>query len=397
MAQINKLKNSELKKLPDGMHSDGNGLYLKVKGSSKSWIFRYRANGKLHDIGLGSLNDVSLAQARFRLKEYREAAAKGISPIVKRKTERLSRASGMLFEDVAKRCVDRLQSVRMWKSERQAARWLHVLSQYAQPLKGKNIQFITTNDILDCLTPIWTTKTETASNLQRYLAKVFDYAKSTGQMQGDNPARWRGCLDNFLPPPSKIRTVVHHAAVEVDQLPALFAELDTHRLSIATQAIMFGTLTGARAQEFVEAKWEEFDLTAKVWNCPPERRKDGKPYPHRVPLSNEALKILARLPRLNEYVFPSSSGNKPIHKESPIKYLKKLFPGKDYTMHGMRSTFRDWCAENGADPILAEKSLMHATGNEVELAYQRSDLLEQRRPLMEAWGRYCFSLINESD
>ncbi|WP_302944984.1 tyrosine-type recombinase/integrase [Turicimonas muris] len=393
MAIINKLKNAELKKLPDGLHADGNGLYLRVRGNSRSWIFRYRAGGKLHDVGLGSLNDISLAQARFRLKEYREAAAKGISPIIKRKSELRSRASGMSFKEAAQACIARLQEVRMWKSDRQAARWSNTIEQYAKPILDKTIQSITSDDILECLNPIWRTKTETASNLQRYLARVFDYAKMAGELQGDNPARWKGCLDHFLPAPSKIQNVVHHPAIEVSKVPEMFWELSGHKLSIATQAIMFGTLTATRAQEFVDAKWEEFDLETKTWSIPPERRKDMKPYPHRIPLSEESLQILSRLPKLNEYVFPSPSGNKPIHRESPIKYLKKLFPGQNYTMHGMRSTFRDWCAENGIDPILAEKSLMHATGNEVELAYQRSDLLERRRPVMEEWSKYCFSLI----
>lgn len=393
MTQYKKLKAPQLCKLPNGMHSDGCGLYLRVRDSSRSWIYRYKKDGKLKDIGLGPLSVISLAKARDMASEYRQALYDGEDPQVRRDNLRAEKApapSCPTFNSVVDPCILNLRDVRQWKTDAQEIRWRRTLKKYASERIGDiPLDAITTEDIIDVLKPIWEDKTETAANLQRYIACVFSYAQATGIFVGANPAAWRSNLEHFLPSPSKVHLVEHHAAMEQKDLPILIADLDS-RMSIVAKAIIFGTLTAARANEFVLAEWKEIDFDNAVWSCP--RRKDGKPEPHRVPLATETIDMLKKLPRLNQYLFPGLRGHGHISLESPIKMLRLLMKEKSVTMHGMRSTFRDWAQEHGFDRVLAEKALMHATGNVVEQAYQRSDLLEQRRPLMEAWARFCYSL-----
>ncbi len=390
MTAFKKLRASDVLSLGDGRYSDGQGLYLRVRGASRAWILRFKRNGKTSDFGLGSAYDVPLSQARIKAQELRlklRNEAEVISP--KQEFMRALRAHDPTFSEVFPRCIENQRTVRQWRTEAQALRWERTIRKYALPVIGdKELRRITRDDILSILRPIWGTRTETASNLQRYLSAVFVYASSQGIFSGQNPAAWVGGLDQFLPAPSKVQRVEHHAALPWKDVPDLFDNLGC-RLSIVAKAIMFGVLTAARANEFVLATWDEIDFEAGVWSCP--RRKDGRPEPHRVPLSPEVLEWLKTFPRVNQYLFPGTHLRGHISLESPIKMLHQL--KIDVTIHGMRSTFRDWAAENGYDRILAEKALQHATGNEVEQAYQRSDLLELRRPMMKAWTDFCFSLL----
>lgn len=252
-------------------------------------------------------------------------------------------------------------------------------------LGKKTVQSLTRDDILDVLRPIWSSKTETASRLRGRLEALFTFAIVSGKYPGQNPALWRGGLSLFLPPRAKIAPVEHQEAVSLAETKAVLHSLDLEKLSIEWAAIIFGILTCARVNEFAQARWSEIDMTSAVWSCP--RRKDGKDYPHRVPLSRQALLLLRGLKRTpdSDFIFASAHGSSGhISLETPrTLILKRLRHG---TMHGFRSTFRDWAAEAGVDRVLAEKSLMRATGSAVEQAYQRSDLLEQHRPLMQAWA-----------
>ena len=392
MANINKLKASEVKKLSDGRYSDGQGLYLFVKGDARSWVYRYKQDGKLYDVGLGSAYSIPLSKARELAIDLKRKVMTGevlVTP--KRAAMKKVRDRKLTFAELVPECIENQKHVRQWRTEAQALRWERTISKYALPVIGdKPIQLVTRDDILSILKPIWTDRTETAANLQRYLNAVFVYAQSQGKFTGQNPAVWLGNLDQFLPAPSKVMRVEHHAALPWKDIPALFDNL-YYRLSVVSKAIMFGVLTTARANEFCLAKWEEIDFDAGVWICP--RRKDGRPEPHRVPLCPQVLEWLKTFPRVNEYLFFGSRMSGHISLESPIKMLHQL--KIDVTIHGMRSTFRDWAAEHGYDRVLAEKALQHQTGTEVEQAYQRSDLLEQRRPMMAAWAEFCFSEIKK--
>lgn len=219
---------------------------------------------------------------------------------------------------------------------------------------------------------------------------IFNYAIRNGWRSNQNPAQWNGNLEFDLPATHPFAPVRHLTAIELGDLKKI-ARLFFEKAGVGHLAVLFGVLTASRSREFVLADWSEIDLKKKVWAVPSERRKDRKPYPHRVPLSTWCVKVLMKLPTRSGALFPGQNMAH-INVETPrITLVKALH--KKTTMHGCRSTFRDWCAENGKDPVLAEKSLMHATGNAVQLAYQRSDLLEQRRVLMQEWANTVMSLI----
>ena len=392
MRKVNKLKASDVSTLGDGRHADGQGLYLHVKGDARSWVFRFKRNGKSSYVGLGSAYTVGLSLARKLAQELRLKLISGETVLSPKKAAlEKSKQVFVTFAELVPECIENQHTIRQWRTEAQALRWERTLRKYALPVLGnKPIQTIVRDDILAILKPIWTERTETASNLQRYLNAVFVFAQSQGKFSGSNPAAWLGNLDQFLPAPSKVMRVEHHAAMPWKEVPALFDDL-YYRLSITAKAIMFGVLTAARANEFCMAEWSEIDFENGIWICP--RRKDGRPEPHRVPLSPQVLDWLKTFPHVNQYLFFGRRMSGHISLESPIKMLHQL--KYDVTIHGMRSTFRDWAAEHGYDRVLAEKALQHQTGNEVEQAYQRSDLLEQRRPMMAAWAEFCFSQIKK--
>lgn len=394
MRSTNKLKASDVFKLGVGKHYDGQGLFLHVSngGGARSWVLRIKSGGKERYIGLGSAAVVSLSQARKLALEYKYKLLSGDQVLTpKQSAMKKVQEREVCFAQLVPGCIENQRRIRRWRTESQALRWERTLRKYALPVIGdKPLVQITCEDVLGILNPIWTEKTETAANLQRYINAVFVYAQSLGKFSGKNPAAWQGNLDQFLPAPSKVKMVEHHAAMPWKDVPDLFDNL-FYRLSIVSKAIIFGVLTAARANEFCLARWDEIDFEHGVWICP--RRKDGRPEPHRVPLSPRVLEWLKTFPRVNEYLFFGSRMQGHISLESPIKMLHVL--GYDVSIHGMRSTFRDWAADHGYDRVLAEKALQHQTGNEVEQAYQRSDLLERRRPMMEAWADFCFSQIKK--
>lgn len=377
--------------LPVGTHRAERCLYLrKREGHAPTWVFRYTVSGKQKDVVIGTADAVTIAQAKETAARFRTMIADGVDPLAAKqeRRERMKNAGAEVdrpftFADLVAEALPVIVQSKAWRNQKHAAQWQSTLEQYALPVLGKlSVEDVSRDDILEVLVPIWRTKPETASRLRGRLEAVFAYAIVIGKRSGGNPALWRGNLEMFLPPIAKVKKESHHEALTFDQARALFDEWRPPT-SITACAILFGALTASRVGEFVPAKWEEIDLHREVWHCPPERRKDGKKYPHRVPLCRQLVSMLKMLPHDSPYVFAGKGGSH-ISKETPRVVLqKKLGHG---TMHGFRSTFRDWCAENGKDPIVSEKSLMHATGSAVVQAYQRSDLLDARRVLMQEWA-----------
>jgi integrase len=378
--------------LKPGMYTDGSGLYLQVTGAgAKSWIFRFSLHGKAREMGLGSLSAVSLSEARIKAGECRRLREEGVDPIEARKTRRqqaaLDAAKTLTFKEAA---ASYIASHKVgWRNEKHASQWENTLATYAEPVLGRlSIQAIDTALVLRVLEPIWKTKPETSSRVRGRIEAILDGAKSRGLRQGENPARWRGHLEHQLPAPSKVRRVKHHAALPYAELPDFISKLRTQE-SVAARALEFTILTAARTGDTIGAAWDEVNTSDKVWTIPGERMKAGRE--HRVPLSSRALAILSdeRDVRTSDYVFPGGKAGKPLSNMAMTEVLRRMGRG-DVTVHGFRSTFRDWAAERTNFPSeVVEMALAHAVGDKVEAAYRRGDLFEKRRRLMAEWATYC--------
>lgn len=350
-------------------------LYKVERTSGTYYYLRIRRNGKLIERSLGNVEIVSLKEAK--MQAARLLIEIDTAPdLTKDKTITVKEACEMALKDIAR--------VKKWRNERSEAQWRSSLSAYVIPKIGNlSIGKIDRDDVLAVLLPIWEIKNETASRVRMRLEAVINWAIRHNYRKLANPAAWRGNLEFDLPPVAKVKRVKHHASMTLDEARQVVSFCIDHS-SVVSAAILFGMATVSRVSEFRFAKWDE--IQGDTWLIPPERRKDGKPYPHRVPLNHLALLALdmVKKGKAGELIFPSPNG-KAIHLDTPRLKLVNILK-KPVTMHGCRSTFSDWCAENGKSEVLREKSLMHATGNEVAQAYQRSDLLEQRRPLMQAWA-----------
>lgn len=378
--QINRLSARTVSTLKTpGRHSDGGGLYLSISDNGgKRWVYRYRAGTKTREKGLGSARSVSLAEAREAAAAARKKLRDGIDPIDSEKSD-----TTQTFVECAQFYIATNESG--WKNAKHREQWANTLKTYADPVIGKvAIDKITVDQILKILKPIWSTKTETASRVRGRIEAVLDWAAAHGYRTSDNPARWRGHLDKVLPAIRKVAKVVHHPALPYIEIAPFMKELLT-REGIAARALEFTILTAARTGEVVGATWDEIDLNAKVWTVPAERMKAG--VEHRVPLSDRAMTLLNALPRVSEYVFPGSDVTKPLSNMSLSAVLKRM--GRDsITVHGFRSTFRDWAAETTEfQNELVEMALAHRIKDKAELAYRRGDMLERRRALMEAFSR----------
>ncbi len=366
-----------------GVHRIEQNLYLRVQASGASFVFRYMRDGRRTDIGVGSARKVTIARAKEIAAEFRSQIAKGQVPSKEKKTETHERT----FREVALEAVEKTEIIRAWKSPRHKRSWLQILRDFAFPAIGDmRIDKITRNDIIAVLEPIWRTKTPTASTLRVILERVFACAIFSGEYTGANPAVYRGNLDLVLPVPSKIRQVKHFASMTLDELEAALPQWLSRSSSISL-AIVIVALTALRSTEVTLAEWTEFDLENRIFSVPVERRKVYRDYPHRVPLSDQAVLILRYIGKINDmtgYVFKSAHRRgAPISKTSPVTFLWQ-HSGK--TVHGLRSTFRVWVEENRLDAVAAEYQMMHENPSAVVRAYQRSDLLEQRRKLMQQWA-----------
>ena len=375
-----------------GLYPDGNGLYLQVSGTNgRSWLLRYMRAGKAHAIGLGALKNVSLASARAAAQECRQMIGAGLDPIEVRKAGKargkLEEAQAMSFKACAEAYIAGHRA--QWRSATHAAQWHGTLATYAYPVLGAvPVQKIDVGLVVKVLQPIWVAKTETASRLRGRIENVLDWAKAHGYRQGENPALWRGHLDKILPRRTKVRTVQHHAAIPYQEVGAFMSELRSQE-GVAARALEFTILTAARTGEVLGARPAEFDLVEAVWTVPATRIKGGKN--HRVPLGARAAAIVADMMSNHRgaFVFPGSRPATPLHRGAIWKILKNIGRA-DVTVHGFRSTFRDWVAEQTGYPReLAEMALAHVIENKVESAYRRGDLLEKRRRLMDEWANYC--------
>ena len=385
MIQTNKLKSKSIKSLPEGWHSDGAGLYLRVANGECYWLVRASHKGQRKTVSLGKFPDLSLNEARGLIEEAKRK-------IASRAYKARSATTILKFQDMALEALENTARVRMWTNDKHRKQWYSTVKNYAIPCIGKMpVSSITTEDIYNILEPIWTRKTDTATKLQGRLHVIFSYAIHLGYYTGSNPAAWKGCLDQLLPPPSKVVKRQHHKSAKLEDIPEIVQELWEQPTNGDTAlAALFGVLTATRAQEFCLARWEEFDFQTMVWSVPPERRKDKKPEPFRVPITREMKAVLDRVPHNHPWVFSTGAGN-PLRADCPTLAFKEK--GWAFTMHGMRSTFRDWGTETGEHSEYMEKALCHTTGDKVQQAYQRSDCLDQRRPIMERWNALCFSKV----
>ncbi len=386
--KMGKYRKSDLFKLPDGVYRLESHCYIRVKGNGKyrNYFFRYTdIDGTQRDMALGSARKVPLTEVQQKVY-YLKTVLK-----MARGANALTEVNGQtLFKEYSLSVIDTLSEVKLWKNPVQKKSWVSSIVTYSHPILGeKSVQEITRRDILKVLKPIWITKTMTASRLRGRLERIFSYAISEGAYSGPNPAAWNGNLDMFLPSPGKCSRSSHFRSLSFEALKKLIPVLLSNRAT-AAKSLLFGILTATRTVEFTQAHWREIDWKNKIWNCPPNRRKDGKNEVFRVPLSQQSVSLLKWIKERSnsEYIF-SVNHKTPIRRETPRKFLRENLHS-DGTMHGMRSTFRDWCAENGVDLIAAEKSLMHSTGNQTVVAYQRSDLLEVRREIMQRWADALF-------
>jgi integrase len=388
-----------------GMYPDGGGLYLQVTAGGASWIFRYMLRGRAREMGLGPLALFSLQEARNKALEARRLRHGGVDPIDERRTARAQAkheaANAITLKECAKAYIKAHRP--SWRSAKHAAQWQATLATYAEPIIGTlPVQAIDTKLIMKVLeqdvrrgsdgsfAPFWTVKPETASRVRGRIEAILDWAKVRGYRGGENPARWRGHLEKLLPARTKVRTVEHHAALRYDELPDFMTALRAQD-GTAALALEFTILTAGRTGEVIGAKWSEISLSEKVWTVPGARMKAGKE--HRVPLAGPALEILQRIKSKGdaneEFVF-SKRGN-PLSNMAMAMTLRRMKRG-DLTVHGFRSTFRDWAAERTNFPSdIAEMALAHAIGSKVEAAYRRGDMFDRRRRMMAEWARFCAS------
>jgi integrase len=374
-----------------GLYGDGGGLYLQVStNGSKSWIFRFKLGGRTRYMGLGSLRTISLVKAREVASNCRELRLQGIDPIVQRQgaraAARLDAAKTMTFDECRNAYIAAHQAG--WRNAKHRSQWVNTLDTYASPVFGKlAVQAIDVTLVTQVLEPIWSTKPETASRLRGRIERVLDWAKARGFRAGENPARWRGHLDQLLPARSKVHNVRHHAALPFSELPPFMAML-RERAAVAARALEFAILTAARTGEVIGVTWDEIDLGSRTWTVPANRMKGHRE--HRVPLSDRAVALLEEMQgtRSNKFVF-SRHGGKPLSNMALLMMLRRM-GRSDVTAHGFRSSFRTWAAERTGFPReVVEAALAHVIGNKVEAAYQRGDLLDKRRELMAEWGEYC--------
>ena len=390
--QLNRLsaKTVTLKKQP-GLYCDGGGLYLQVTSSaSKTWIFRFRSphTQKLRDMGLGPLHSVGLPEARDKAAAQRTALLNGLDPIEAREQEShrkaVEAAKAVTFSQCAASYIEAHRP--RWRNEKHCYQWQQTIKSYCEPVIGSlPVQNVDTGSVLKVLEPIWVSKAETANRLRGRIESVLDWAKVRGYRSGENPARWKGHLNQLLPTLSRKDRVTHYRALPFSDVAGLILKLRALP-SAAARCLEFTILTAARTNEAIKARPEEFDLPNATWTIPSSRMKAKRE--HRVPLSPRAVEIVRGYLNLkNEYLFPGAHSGKAISNMTMLHMLQRM--GLDVTVHGFRSSFRDWASERTGFPHeVCEMALAHTISNAAEAAYRRGDLFEKRRKLMEAWADF---------
>ena len=370
-------------------HADGGGLYLQVTSSgARSWVFVFRWQGRRAEMGLGSAapGAVGLAEARIARDDAKKLLRDGSNPIEARRAAVPLTPILPTFGDVGTQLVAQLSPG--WRSAKSPKQWISTLKTHASEIWSMPVRDVTTEHVLAALLPIWRQKPETARKVRGRMERVLSAAKVKGLRSGENPAAWREHLEVLLPPTQKLSRG-HHPAMPFTDLPAFLAKLRV-RPALAGRALEFLLLTASRTSEVRLAKWHEVDLKSAIWTRPPEHTKTGKE--HRVPLAPRAIELLktVRAEHGGEgYLFPGPEEGKPLSTGALERVLDRM-KLSHFTVHGFRSSFRDWVGEATNFPSdLAEMSLAHIVGGDVERAYRRGDMLDKRRKLMEAWASYC--------
>lgn len=373
-----------------GLHADGNGLYLHVAPSgAKSWRLIYRFGRKRCELGLGALSTTSLAEARDGAGKARALVKSGVDPKTARRSD--NDRTNTSFGSVASDLIDGIENG--WRNAKHRQQWRNTLATYAASIWSMDVASIGVDDVVAVLRPIWGTKPETASRVRGRIERVLDAAKVRGLRTDDNPARWRGTLSLLLPARKAKGNARHHAAMPFGDMPAFMTSLRS-RPATAARALEFTVLTAARTSEVLRATWREVDIEGRLWTVPASRMKTGKT--HRVPLSDTAVALLTGMASEsgsspNGYIFTGLKPDRPLSNMSMAMLLRRM--GIDHaTVHGFRSSFRDWAGETTPFPReIAEAALAHAVGNEVERAYRRGDALDKRRAMMAAWADFLAS------
>ncbi len=377
--EIGRLRAHQLNELPIGRHADGGNLYLVVRDDGRRWVFRYRskARKRVVDLGLGSANVVSLAQARRLARKAHEALSEGRDP---RTAARSSRAVSFGAAADAKIELD----APHWKNAKHAAQWKATMARVS--FRDRPVAAITFDDVVAELRPVWTEKAETARRVRARIEAVIDFAHAKGWTTVDNPARLTGKFRNVMGRQPKKGDDAHHAAMPYKDVPALMAQL-RDRTNISARALEFTILTAARTGETLGATWSEFDIDRATWTIPGARMKAGKE--HVVPLSDRAVEILRSLKRAGDLVFPGTKADRPLSNMSLAMVLRRLRDG--VTVHGFRSSFRDWAGERAYPRDVVEAALAHGLRDKTEASYLRTNYLDQRRPIMDQWSRFLSS------
>jgi integrase len=383
-----------------GLHGDGGGLTLQITTTgAKSWLLRYMMAGKPFGMGLGPTHTVSLAEARQKALDARKLLIEGINPLVVRRQNQiagaLASARMMTFDQCAEAYI--LAHKAGWKNAKHGDQWTNTLNTYASPVFGHlPVAEIDTGLVVKCLSPIWESKTETASRLRGRIESVLGWATTSGYRTGENPARWKGHLDNLLATISKSSRTKHHPSLPWQRIGAFMAALRA-REGVSARAVEFAILTACRSGEVRGAKWTEFDKVGKVWTIPAERMKAKRE--HEVPLSDAALALLESMPKVGEIVFAGTK--KQLLSDMSLTAVIRRMNGDDkpvwadangegVTVHGFRSSFRMWAAETTNYPReVAEHALAHQLPDAVERAYQRGSQFAKRAALMAEWSAYC--------
>ena len=386
-----------VKNAKPGRHADGGGLHLLVKDSgARSWVYRFMLKGKSHDVGLGpaaGTGAITLSAARDAAEALRITLKAGIDPLQERQRQaaealaaaQAAQIAGITFKAVAEAYIGANED--SWRNDKHRQQWRNTLSTYAYPVIGSvPVADVSTAHVLQILEPIWKAKPETASRVRGRLETVLDAAKARGYRSGENPARWRGHIAQILPARSRL-TRGHHKALSYSEVPAFMGNLRA-RSATAALALEFVIITAARTSEVLGAKWTEIDLEKRLWTIPADRMKAGRE--HRIPLSPRAVEIVESLkPLKKSWVFPSDKGAK-LSTMAMSMLLRRM--KVDATVHGFRSSFRDWAAEcTGYAHEVCEMALAHVIGNKAEAAYRRGDLFDKRRRLMRDWAVFCDS------
>jgi len=377
-----------IKNSPKAKLRDGDGLCLHQKGAGRYWFFQYTRQGKRREMGLGpygsGTGQVSLAAARVKADEIRDILGRDGDPFVEM-VGRKVHAPVVTFGTV----IDEYIAIKkvQWRGRSSEARWRRTAEVYAKDIRKLSIATVSTDDVVKVLKPIWTEMAETAAKVREHIKLVLDHAKARGLRTGENPAEWRGHLDQILPKRDALAKT-NHAAMPYTDVPAFMKEL-RELDGTPARALEFLILTAARSGEARGAAWSEIDLDTKVWTIPAKRMKAGKE--HRVPLTDRAVEIVAELKAkaVGEHVFTGRVSGRQMADPMLASVLTAL-DAKDCTVHGFRSAFRDWCSEaTEFQSEIAEAALAHSVGTSVVKAYRRGDALERRRAMMTAWAEFC--------